>query len=62
MCCKPGCLVCNMRNESIDWWNYKGVNAGRKLDTVFVLNMFLMCRKNLALLHEINVSPFNPNM
>jgi len=52
-----------MRNGSIDGRNYNPVNAGRrKRDTVFILNMSLMCRKNLALLHEINVSPFTPNM
>jgi len=52
-----------MHNESIEWWNYNDVNAGRrKLDTVFILNMSLMWRKNLALLCEINVSPFTPNM
>ena len=63
MFCKPGCLVWNMRNGSIEWWNYNAVNTGRlKLVTVFILNMSLMCRKNLALLHEINVSPFTPNM
>ena len=40
MCCKPGCLVWNLRNGSIGWWNYNAVNVGRrKLDTVFILNM-----------------------
>jgi len=63
MCCKPDCLVWNMYNGSIDWWNYNAVNGGRrKLDSVFILNMSLMCCKNLAFLHEINVSLFTPNM
>jgi hypothetical protein len=51
MCCKPGCLVWNMRDGSINWWNYNALNAGRrKPDTVFMLNMALVCYKNLALL------------